>query len=390
LYYDYYICLLIGHKRDDTIPKKSLYANPNSHSNNELPSLNNSNFLLSHNTNNFINQSGINVNTMKYNIDSNKKEEKDTTEIQHESKENITNQSTNQIYYSNSNNTLNSNLNNKNSYSNSNNSLLDSINVFCPNVNNCVDFYINNNNIIKTYENSNKNDLDSFQKNKYNSNDDGINNNLNILNLNSNKNNEELIGNNQKIILPSSQLLINLKDSEKNANIKNINYNSINKKNSNHEKDSQKLIEIKTKMQYSSYQIDNQIHDHSYTAKVPLSNTPNIFIKTTKFNLNEYKNDNTSVKLVENLENNKIKRDLEIDTINNSKSIQIQNPIIKEQVTMPINNPIINYINNNSNFKNLEYFKKENQSKASNNFDKKRYNLKKFQTSTESIGFFYL
>lgn len=165
----------------------------------------------------------------------------------------------------------------------------------------------------------------------------------------------------------------------KSSNIDIININDVNlvtKNNLNLNSDSQKLREIKRNILNSSNNVDNQ--EFALTQKVTINNTPKI-IKDKNFNLNEQILNNTNMKLANN--SNLVKKDIEVQP-SSLKINQIPtNP--KNIINHPINNPIINYINNSSN-NNMHNIKKENQSNAFNNFDKKRYNLKKFQTSTDS------
>jgi hypothetical protein len=183
--------------------------------------------------------------------------------------------------------------------------------------------------------------------------------------------------NNQKYQETNSQ------NNSSNKKILNVNEtSSILKKNPNPEFESQKLREIKKNIYNSSNNIDNQ--EHALTQKVPINTTPNI-LKDKMFNLNEHIQNNTNLKLANNQGiNNQLninKKENETNTIGPKNGQLVSNS--KNMLHHPTNNPIINYINNSTGVNNN--VKRDNQSNAFNNFEKKRYNLKKFQTSTDSI-----
>ncbi len=185
--------------------------------------------------------------------------------------------------------------------------------------------------------------------------------------------------------------IINPINSPIKKNKKNVNENTtVSKKNPNTDLDSQKLLEIKKNVYNTSNNINNQ--EHALTQKVLINTSHNLF-KDKKFNLNENIQNNSNMKLTFNTNsNNQLnlhKKESENIPALTSKNNQIP-PNTKNILNLPINNPIINYINNSSNVNIHNYVKKDNQSNAFTNFDKKRYNLKKFQTSTDSKLIFFI
>lgn len=205
----------------------------------------------------------------------------------------------------------------------------------------------------------------------------------------SNDSNTIVLTHNQDKNISSSVLGIKSQDIINNnysSNKKIININeaqSVLKKNPNADSESQKLKEIKKNIYNGSNNAENQ--EYSLTQKVSTNTTPSI-LKDKKFNLNENIPNNANLKLAtnQNITNQLImnRKENENNPPTGPKNSQIISNV-KHLINHPINNPIINYINN-STVVNNNNIKKDNQSNAFSNFEKKRYNLKKFQTSTDS------
>jgi hypothetical protein len=393
--------------------KQSLYANPNHHSNGEIQSLSNSNFILSKN-NNQIHHSTININdnTNNYLINDSSvftQEENNKFCKKNDSNENLNTYNLNIAHNSNAyKNTL---LNMTNGNVNSDTSKLKSYNgnIDTKHEKN-IDSFICNNSTKNEFTNISSTEcLKTANSNLKNG---QTQNSKEIINSDSKKNTTIQTSNNNKtqfssndsnnlihtynqdnkkthsVMNQKSQDVTNLNNSI-NKKIVNIGEaNLISKKNSKVDEDSQKLREIKKNIYNTSNSIDNQ--DHSLTQKVHINNNPNL-LKEKKFNLNEHITNNASLKLAYNsYTNNQHTNCIKKENESNS-SILKNNQVpatVKNIISHPINNPIVNYINNSTNI-NVNNVKKDNQSIAFNNFDKKRYNLKKFQTSTDSNYYFF-
>lgn len=403
--------MILGSKKEDLIHKKSLYSNQNPHSNGEIQSLSNSNFILSKN-NNQVNNSTTNINNNSNNdLSSNNKQEiNNLYDQRNDSVENLNKNSVNNENNSNANKNVSLITVNLNVNCDSNNSLNDFVNHNPKNEKN-IDSSICKNETCNN--NFSKNDLTNMTSTEYFRN---INSNLknqsqpnksDALNAEMKKNQSKQPNiNKNQFSSNDSNSLIQIQNQEKNINISAINQKNqdsvnpnkssnkkivninetsvVSKKNNNNvELESQKLREIKKNVYNISNNIENQ--DHALTQKVPVNTTPNL-LKDKKFNLNEHILNNHNLKQTYNTNFNNqlnlIKKESEIN-VPASKNNQIASNT-KNNINAPINNPIINYMNNTSNVNINNNIKKDNQSNALSNFDKKRYNLKKFQTSTDS------
>ena len=215
----------------------------------------------------------------------------------------------------------------------------------------------------------------NINKNQYSSNDS------NTIIQTHNQENKHTIN---PIINQKSQDIINQINSS-NKKIININDASlVSRMNSNLDSESRKLMEIKKNIYNASNIIDNQ--DHALTQKVPVNTNPILLKDNKKFNLNEHILNHANLKLANNTNiNNQSHPNKKENEINPPVSKYNQIPTsTKSIINHSINNPIINYINNSSNVNINTNIKRDNQSNALSNFDKKRYNLKKFQTSKDS------
>jgi len=177
----------------------------------------------------------------------------------------------------------------------------------------------------------------------------------------------------------------NLSSNGKVNNNNNLIYENTNSENLSNkslvEKETQKLKDMKNNIYISSNTIENQ--NQAKTQKIPVNNSSSIS-SYKKINLNEHIMNNPlkTFNQTSNFTNNSTKEN-ENNTLNTNYNINNNKNNIKNIVSSSINNPIINYINNTTTANNSS-IKNGDQSKALNNFNNKRYNLKKFQTSIES------